>query len=66
MPEAMSPTTTKRANYYLVLGVSSDATDSEIKKAYHRLAFTHHPDKNPDNVQSATEKFTEVSGYSGE
>ena len=59
MPE-MFTTPIKRANHYAVLGVTADASDAEIKKAYRTLAFTHHPDKNPGNVQSATEKFTEV------
>jgi len=59
MPE-MFTTPIKRANHYGVLGVTTNASDAEIKKAYRKLAFTHHPDKNPGNVQSATEKFTEV------
>ena len=33
---------------YAVLGVARDATDEEIKRAYHRLALEHHPDLNPD------------------
>lgn len=59
MPE-MFTTPIKRANHYGVLGVTANASDAEIKKAYRKLAFAHHPDKNPGNVQSATEKFTEV------
>jgi curved DNA-binding protein CbpA len=35
-------------NYYQVLGVESSATESEIKKAFRRLAVMYHPDKNPD------------------
>lgn len=35
----------KRKDYYKILGVDKDAGDSEIKKAYRKLAIVHHPDK---------------------
>jgi curved DNA-binding protein CbpA len=34
---------------YEVLGVARDATDSQIKRAYHKLAMVHHPDKRAQN-----------------
>ncbi len=47
-------------DYYKILGVSKNATQDEIKKAYRKLALKYHPDKNPDNSQ-AEDRFKEVS-----
>ena len=47
-------------NPYEVLGVAKDATDADIKKAYHKLVMKYHPDKNPGD-KSAEEKFKEVN-----
>lgn len=47
-------------DYYAILGLTSSATEEEIKKAYRRLALQHHPDRNPGN-SAAEERFKEIS-----
>ena len=49
-----------KRDYYGVLGVSRDASEQDIKKAYRRLAMKYHPDRNPDDA-AAEASFKEAS-----
>lgn len=55
-----------RMDHYSTLGISRNATDEEIKKAYRKLAMKHHPDKGGDTskfqqIQTAYETLSDAS-----
>lgn len=47
-------------DFYSALGVSKDASQDEIQKAYLKLARKYHPDMNPDDPEGAKKKFQEI------
>lgn len=49
-----------KKDYYDILGVSRDADDKQIKKAFRKLARRYHPDLNPNNKE-AEQRFKEVN-----
>jgi molecular chaperone DnaJ len=56
----MSPADWVSKDFYAVLGVPKDASAGDIKKAYRKLARTHHPDSNAGDAK-AEERFKEIS-----
>ena len=48
-------------DYYKLLCLESGASKHEVAKAYKKLAFLHHPDRNPDDREGARQRFKAIS-----
>ena len=58
-PKSVQDMTTNKRDYYGVLGVSRDTSEEDIKKAFRKLAFEYHPDRNKS--EGAEERFKEIN-----
>lgn len=48
-------------DYYGTLGIPRNASDTDIKKAYRKMAMQYHPDRNPGKEKWANEKFKDIN-----
>ena len=60
MKSGNSSNSGKSETFYDILGLEEKCSHDEIKKAYRKLSFMHHPDKNGNSAES-TEKFQKIS-----
>ncbi|XP_067933642.1 dnaJ homolog subfamily B member 6-like isoform X4 [Watersipora subatra] len=56
-----TPNNSESLDYYQLLQVPRDASHSDIKKAYRKLALKYHPDKNPENQEKAEKHFKQIA-----
>ena len=50
-----------KKDYYKILEINRNSNQDEIRKAYKKLAFKYHPDKNPENREESEQKFKDIS-----
>src|SRR4030042_290332 len=48
-------------DYYRILGVPEDASDEEVRSAFRKLAFQHHPDTCTGDKEQAEARFKEIN-----
>lgn len=55
------PTSVNARDFYVVLDIPQSADSAQIRRAYREQALLHHPDKNPDRLEEATERFKMIA-----